>query len=338
MRFLFPAVVAMLLAGCATVPDVTVSYFPPVAESTVTVVQTVACNKKKNDYRIVASGTISTTYVSDRSVLPYAIKAKDLDGSFSNTDATFSLTEDGRLKGVNVTSTGVGEEIVKAGIGVMTPLGILSPAVHPICAAIDRYGDGKALTVTTSGKFRHVQDALGVVPMKFEPEPSSQLLYNQIEQDAPNVLLKMAVEVGAPERIPDVATAHTLKSDESKITLRSLVNVPVTVKAAGIGAPLISQSVLVPSTKFTYDLPLPKTTAFGKNLLELSLSDAGAITSIHYGKENGLASSMNAASSIVTELKPKSASEQAAQLQARADVIAQQQRLAVCLAEPASCK
>jgi hypothetical protein len=84
-------------------------------------------------------------------------------------------------------------------------------------------------------------------------------------------------------------------------------------------------------------LPIPKAALFGKQTFSLSLSEAGTITAVDYGKQTGAAGALNAAGSIATAVDPETPTAKAADLKAQADIIAQQQRLLRCQRAPASC-
>ena len=88
----------------------------------------------------------------------------------------------------------------------------------------------------------------------------------------------------------------------------------------------------------TYVLPIPKAALFGKQSFSLALSEAGVITSVEYGKNTGAASVLNAAGAAATAQAPETTAAKAADVKAQADLIAQQQRLARCQANPAQCQ
>jgi hypothetical protein len=96
-------------------------------------------------------------------------------------------------------------------------------------------------------------------------------------------------------------------------------------------------TVAIPSRE-TYQLPIPKAALFGVQKFSLSLSEAGAITAVNYGKNTGAAGAANAGASIATALTPESTAARAADLKAQADLIAQQQRLHRCQTNPAACQ
>jgi hypothetical protein len=69
----------------------------------------------------------------------------------------------------------------------------------------------------------------------------------------------------------------------------------------------------------------------------LALHDSGAVTSLKYGKINGISSAADAAHAIAGQLKKETAADTAAEVKGEADLIVQQQRLARCRTAPASC-
>jgi hypothetical protein len=78
-----------------------------------------------------------------------------------------------------------------------------------------------------------------------------------------------------------------------------------------------------------------KAALFGKQTFTVSLSEAGAVMSVGYGKNAGTASALNAIGAIVNT---ETAAAKAAELKAQADLIAQQQRLVLCQTKPDQCK
>jgi hypothetical protein len=85
------------------------------------------------------------------------------------------------------------------------------------------------------------------------------------------------------------------------LTLTRTENVTFNIEAGG--KTIYSASVVVPGTS-TYQLPVPGAAFFGKQSFALTLTDAGAISSIDYGKETGAAAPFNVAGSIVSAVAP----------------------------------
>lgn len=119
------------------------------------------------------------------------------------------------------------------------------------------------------------------------------------------------------------------------LTLQATGKVRVDLTAQGQS--IWTGTIQVPLPQ-TYLLPIPKAALFGKQSFSLSLSEAGAVTSVDYGKNTGAASALNAAGAIATAAAPETVAAKAAEVKAQADLIAQQQRLARCHANPAQCQ
>ena len=111
------------MGGCATVPDIAVSYYFPRAQTQFVVTQTIGCSPKESgkhrSIRSVISVAPSTTHSAD---LLWIVDGKPRQGHFSYTslrakfndaDAIVELRADGRLSSINTTSAGAGAAILK---------------------------------------------------------------------------------------------------------------------------------------------------------------------------------------------------------------------------------
>jgi hypothetical protein len=70
----------------------------------------------------------------------------------------------------------------------------------------------------------------------------------------------------------------------------------------------------------------------------VSVGESGALLSVRYGQDVGTAAMIGSAGAIGTAIRGDTAAVAAAEVKAEADLIAQQQRLALCQAKPAECK
>ena len=72
---------------------------------------------------------MNTSYSADRSVEPVSIRIKSIEGGlalFTDSDMGLTFYDDGRLKGVNQSTTGQGEAIIKAAASIaatIAPIG-----------------------------------------------------------------------------------------------------------------------------------------------------------------------------------------------------------------------
>ena len=67
-------------------------------------------------------------------------------------------------------------------------------------------------------------------------------------------------------------------------------------------------------------------------------AESGALTSVQYATNTGAGQALNVAASALTALQGETTAQKVAAVKAEADLIAQQQRLVQCLADPPSCK
>ena len=106
------------------------------------------------------------------------------------------------------------------------------------------------------------------------------------------------------------------------------------------GDDAIAERTLTVPAPGAWRLPLPAAILLGRQDMSLTLSDAGAVTSLHYGKSGasaGLAAGFYAGAASLAAGAP-TPSDAVAALKAQSDLIVQQQRLLLCQARPADCK
>jgi hypothetical protein len=87
-----------------------------------------------------------------------------------------------------------------------------------------------------------------------------------------------------------------------------------------------------------YQLPVPRAAAFGKQTFGAAFAESGALTSVQYVSNSGAAGALGSANSLATIAQGETTSAKVAEVKAEADLIAQQQRLLQCQADPKSCK
>ncbi|MDY0748701.1 hypothetical protein SNE35_29655 [Paucibacter sp. R3-3] len=105
---------ALSLTGCAAIPDVTMTYQPVDWSVGVSVIHTFTCTRDGKRVLIARSATFSPVYKADAKASPIPLRIKDMDRFFADSDLTVAFTDDGRLKSVNQSTTGQGEDITKA--------------------------------------------------------------------------------------------------------------------------------------------------------------------------------------------------------------------------------
>jgi hypothetical protein len=328
------------LEACASTPNVVYSYYPAGSTSTVTVTQTIDCTSDKKAMVVLNSPAVNTLYFADHSKNPYTLQIKSLDGAFADADVALGLYDDGRLKSVNAATTGQGESILKAAVSLavaIAPLGggtqqpTVAAAALPECTFISNWGNGKPVTVTYS----HAVDLGGITApalIAVNPTPGSAELYAALKAQLPVIQIQVSK--------PTVLTAGarpigSVDAGAVSLTLQETSSAKVVVLAQGQA--IFSGNIIVPLAS-TYTLPIPKAALFGKQSFAVAISEAGAVTSVEYGKQTGASGPLNVLTAAATAAAPTSTATQAADVKAQADLIAQQQRLARCQAQPDKCQ
>ncbi len=325
------------LASCATVPPVTFNYYPATWNVVATVTQTVGCNAANTRLIVLNTPSVKTNYLSDFSSKPFQLDIKSLDGSFANSNITMNLTEDGRLKSLNQSTTGQGEAIVKSAVSLATSLlafsgpvighGVVEPVIGEleVCADIKKWGAGKPVTLIYNETINSTKLEQTVTFDHAAPKT----IYEDLRPGLPILTVTVSKisesKSGPSYEVPDAGASD----DIVFLTLQKVGTVELT-----FADPLDTARFIVPMPDF-YKLPIPKAALFGKQAFTVTLSEAGAVTAVGYGKETGAAGTLNAFGAIAAT---QTAAVKAADLKAQADLITQQQRLVLCETSPDECE
>lgn len=332
-----------LMSGCASTPDVVYNYYPSSARTTVSVLQTVDCTADKTALIVLDTPSVVTAYAADYSRPPFSLRIKNLDGAVADSDVSFAFFDDGRLKTINASSQGQGEAVIKAAVSFATSIAALggkpsdpkvTPPAIPECGVVADWGKDKPVTLSYSAFLD--PPAAAEIPVPLEVSQSSKALYAKLKARLP----KLQVQISQPQVVASGVQLHEgydLKADKKAVPLTLQVTQNLKVEVLEDGNAIFTSRLTVPTSE-TYYLPLPKAAVFGKQSFSLTLSEAGAITAIDYGQLTGAAGPLNAATAAAAPFAGKSTADKAAELQAQADLIAQQQRLVRCQAHPDQCE
>lgn len=346
---------AILVSACATTPDVTAGYYLPKTSVDLQVIRSVGCNDA-GEIRTATTVTAPVIHYSrDSAAGMQQVRFKALSRGFNNSNLGLTYYDDGRLKGVNAASAGKGDEIVKTAFGIassMVPgLRIKSRAAptpsEMACAMIKKYGkDGViTLTYTATEEFGSPDARVSEIGLRPGSAEHEQII------DRPLSRLCLVLERAITDR-PLTRTSETERTAAILLELRQPATVPASVVERSsrdpatrascsqieAGKTLWSGSFTVPQQGERYVLPIPRPAFFGAQSFELGLAESGAVTTLKYGKDSGMPGALAAANAAALALKPLSVAEQANELKAEADLIAQQQRLLRCEMKPADCK
>jgi hypothetical protein len=297
---------AGLLGACASMPDVTYTYYPGVATTSVAVTQTISCTTDKTDLIFGYSAPqVTTANSADRSNTPYTLTVKKLDNAFADSDFTFTTTDDGRLKSINASFTGQGEAVLKSAISLGAALaaaggGAPSHAKLKECDAIANWGGGKPISLVYNGKMNPADGHR--LNLEVAQDATSLKIYNAL--NAKRRMPQLQVVPGSAAPMAPAASYDRPHTGYSVwLHLQKVVTVPLDLREEST---TIYTSVVTVPTKDTYDLPIPGAALFGKQGFALTLNDSGAITSIDYGKTTGAAGAVNVVVSATTAATPSS--------------------------------
>jgi hypothetical protein len=335
-----------VLTGCAELPNATITYYLPKSNTTITATQTIACDSAKNP-SVTVMLNAKPTYTADYSEAgKKSIAIKSLDGALSDTDVTVSLTEDGRLKGINSSQTGQAEAVIKEAVTVAAAIVAVGfvDGVKPAPNWCASAAASKPVTITyTAGPYQYKDLVFDkdATPIQMVVDSGSLAVYHAVKKTSLGKNLEPALVIHASQEIqpvseesPTAGVPVTLPRMR-KVTLELFWGVDDKFEPMSVG----TQDLFLPGegANRTFALNIPPSAMFGTQKFVLQLADSGAITSIQYVKTTGAASALTAGQDVLAPFKPESTADRAADVKAQADLIAQQQRLAACKAVPSTC-
>lgn len=334
---------AALLSGCSSVPDVSYTYYPAKVRVTALVTETVQCDATGTKLYLAQTPSLSTTY-SSRADTPLTVRVKDVEGIWgwaADTKMTLGFYDDGRLKTINQNTTGQGEAIAKSALQLAASALLAGGAEksgvrdEDACKVIIGYaGAGKPVTLTYSAQIDPPTDPVDLKTISLnthELKPTEGSISADAALRSVLPVLKVAIAVLQDDKDNTVLGS---KDESGTVPLEMRQTLVGSADITSHGASIGLYPVQLP-TDTPYWLPIPRAALFGNQDLQVTLSEAGAIQSINYGKTTGTAAALNVINGAVSAAGPVG---ETANLKARADLIAQQQRLVACEADPTSCK
>lgn len=326
---------ASMLGGCAHLPKATIGYYLPTSDVSFKVIRTIACDAGGNPI-IATAVTPTVRHFADKTTAGAfkKITLTDLNGDFSDADVKFDFYEDGRLSAVNATSTGQGEAILKTAItlteGAVKLGTLVALTLTPTeCQQIKDFGGGKPLTVTYSGTVKLADGTTTTL----DADADSAFYAETFKA----VLLPITATV-LGHTTPAAPVDFTPATGDVVLELRQPGMVHIKLRAAGAKKAMWDDSLVVASVGTPYNLPIPRPTTFGKKTLAASFAESGAIKSVQFVSNTGTGQALNVASAGLTGLEGDTTAQKAAQVKAEGDLIAAQQRLVACKADPTTCK
>jgi hypothetical protein len=369
-----PALVSALI-GCASMPNTTATYYFPKSTTSLVVTQTLGCTNDKKKPNVISAFavTLTTANSSDPGGDTGKIAYGNYGGWLSDADVGPTFTVDGRLSAINSTTTAEGSTIITSAATLATAAVSAfgteaEPRTSPeqikeTCVAITQEapGDKRPGTVTLTYSINFQYDPKG--QKLIEPDPNSnpnryegtpsQVIRLKPDQGSDVLAGKLpvtqfpivlAVKSASVDFYPAVMGDDGNEASNAPYGYQLIkMNKTATYELLVIGpdghfakgTPIWAGNVRVPIQDY-YPLAVPSGAVFGNQSFKLTLSDAGDVTMLEYSTTTGTPGILNAAGSGVGAIP--SDKTKAAAIQSQADLIAQQQRLVACKADPSSCK
>ena len=352
---------ASLVGGCASIPDVTVTYRPVRWAVLITVAHTITCNRE-NTLAIVERGAVFLPlYSAAPPDTRFRIRLQDLNRYTADSDIAIAFTDDGRLKSINQSTTGQGEAAVKGVVGLAAAVAAQPPSVplsappsgvslfsqnvfkgqveaakpSTVCAVVQK----RSLSAPNQlAQVSLVQTGLvksnSGSTIAANPSKDQEHLLLELKKAGLDLATEATTKLSSEELQPIAEPVETVASDEVPVVLQRMreLSVEVTDTQGTIG----SKSVPVPMTSVLV-LPVPKAALIGKQSFSLTVAESGKIVTIGYGRTSGAPGAFGAATAIASAEVTEDTAEAAA-MKAASDLIAQQQRYNNCKLKPSDCK
>lgn len=350
--------VTLCISACTSTPDLTASYYLPRTSISVHVVRTFACNAAKEMFT-TSTVTAAVTQSADLDKRRI-VELKSLDGALSDTEFQIQLYDDGRLKGINSTTTGEAESVIKPLVAVAaTAFGATksAPEAKGSCSLTADPSKPITLTFTHEVDFSDIGVKTGTGAEQLtsdqviNPDPDSAPTFAKIQDGlgyvcvhVEKLVLKVdpkgnpIADIPALENTIDVSSNLELQLQQpARVALKVWSSTENTCTYKSDANPIWTGQAQVAQIGTLYQLPIPKAVLFGKLQLSLALAESGALTTLQYNKQASAPSMTTAGQDISARIASETAAQKAADLKAEADIIAQQQRLVRCRADPKAC-
>ena len=334
------------VSGCAKIPDVSSNYYLTKSALRLDVSRALRCSGGGQLEITDAVSPVISNFADPASLQEFDLKK--LKGPFTDPNVTVTFSEDGRLKGINSTQTGTASQIVESALGLAKTLGVKAAGVGileknadgtteelTLCEYIAKHGNKNGiLTLQYSAQMTVPSSA----SQKLEPVGATAIYEEELNKRTTESVGNLRAHVH-PSDLAKLKHPVTAPAGENTETIRArqLTRVKARILAGASSTPIWNGTVLMALKGNEYEIPLPKTPAFGKNEFVVAFSDAGTLTTLKYASESGTADAISLVDTTVGDLQGPSAADQAKALQAEADLIKQRERLAACRADPTNC-
>lgn len=332
---------AALLGACGSVPDVTYTYYLAKSNTVASVTRTVTCtDKDKGTYAVsYDEPKVATTYLADYS-RPKSVTLSGLNGDFADNTFNLSLAADGRLTGIDSTSTGQGSKVVQSLISLGTTVAALGGSTHAaapgqkgkkpkrpptekemtVCqyiAAKSNGGNALSFVYTNAQAPADLGGDLSANPTKDLAIPdgsNANTMANMLsDKGVPMDPIQIVASNQRQGQKPgeDLVKVNGSTSYGTKLTLQKVAHADYTVQTGGVV--LSVGSAVVPRTdgkNDTYEVPVTSAMLFGGTTFKLTMdtNGTGAPTEIDYGDTQGADQAIGAVTNIISAASPPASS------------------------------
>lgn len=333
---------SLMLGGCVSIPDSTMNYYhaETVVDARVTAV--VSC-PEGGSVHVSLISAIETSHRADLESSAY-FETGSVAGFGSDSTVGFQFFDDGRLKGVNATSTGRGEAVVEAALEVLPIPDIKNMRETDQCDYVAQQ-DPKTRTVTVVLTASSVPQSNPPAQTGFIPIATSELHYQELGSSIGSLVLMLSdvrqltapVLAGARTDGGPMPARAVLScpSGDACLELRHPAVVTATVRRDD--AVISSSRLMVAQLGSTYGVPVPRGALFGNSQFVLAVDESGALTNLTYGATDG-STPLLGTLATARDAAFQTDEERLAALKLESDLIVQEQRRAACRTDPQSCQ
>lgn len=341
------------LGACASIPTSTISYYHAETSIEARVSAIVSCPEGDG---------ISVSFVS---AIEPTNRADLASSGFFTTGSTASFASDrkvgfdfygdGRLKGLNSSSVGQGGAFIKAALEILPIPSFVkkSDETDPCDHIAATSPKSRTVTVKLEGRTTPSRPVAGsttpptpaVNVVTLEPVPTSAQDYQALSAVLGAITLSIGnvVELEPPVRAGALNDEQADSRQEYLTCVRgdaclSLRHPAIADAVVGRNDETILLSrILVAQLGRTYGVRVPRAAPFGNSNFQMEVDEFGALTKIQYGATDGTTAAIGSAGNLRDALTQTDA-ERLSALKLESDLIAQEQRRAVCRADPENCK
>ncbi len=296
----------LLLYGCSSQPPVSYQYYRTKAVVDVSLTKAVTCDASKTPVYSISKPEIITHYSADSSQEPLIFDATKTATIGADSSSGVTMTSDGRLKGINSSSHGHGEEIITGVVAVVKTILLIAGGSgserdilqqnSQICDYVKRNGKNNIVQIRY---YESLDLKPGMKTITFNHSPDMKLMH-----DLNNIDNSFNPQLAFKPNSPHSLSSAKFPFDD----ISGYVGLPlqkvylVNLQLMDNGNPFAATSIVVPGDDI-YIVPVPKAALFGDAAFTLVMNENGLIDSISYtNRDNtaGAITSLNSAAAVVT--------------------------------------